>query len=125
MDEQIREALTTNQTIDITTIGRSTRQTRRIETALFVVDDQPYLSGFSGKRDWYANLLANPAFTLHLKQSVVADLPAVATPITDHATRWAVMRPLLHRINRSGELDAWVAASRLVSISVDGANGSA
>lgn len=123
MDEQIRKALTTNQTIDITTIGRSTRQPRRIETALFVVDDQPYLSGFPGKRDWYANLLVNPAFTLHLKQSVVADLPAIATPITEQAARRAVMRPLLHRINLSSELDAWVAASPLVSISVDGATG--
>jgi len=125
MDEQIRQALATNQTIEITTIGRSSGQPRRIETALFVIDHRPYLSGFPGKRDWYANLLANPAFTLHLKQSVVADLPAVATPITDHAARQAVMKPLLLRINRSSEIDAWVAASPLVAISVDGANGSA
>ena len=38
-------------------------------------------------RDWLANVLAEPAFTLRLKQSQAVDLPARAVPVTDRATR--------------------------------------
>ncbi len=83
MDETIREALRRDRTIDITTMGRASGLPRRMETWFYRVDDQIYLTGSPGRRDWYANLLHNPEFTFHLKQSVVADLPAKAAPITD------------------------------------------
>ncbi len=84
--------LANDRTIDITTIGRSSGLPRRIETWFYRVDDQIYLTGSPGRRDWYANLLANPDFTFHLKQSIVADLPARATPITDPEERRADLR---------------------------------
>src|SRR5687767_8612211 len=92
----IREALGTDRTIDITTIGRSSGQPRRIETWFYRVGDQFYLTGSPGRRDWYANLLSNPEFTFHLKHSVVADLPARATPITDPDERKTILSRILN-----------------------------
>ena len=95
MDERVRQALANDRTIDITTTGRSSGLPRRIETWFYRVDDQIYLTGSPGRRDWYANLLANPDFTFHLKQSVAADLPARATPITDPEERRAIFERIL------------------------------
>jgi hypothetical protein len=83
LDPNVRQALAEDRTIDISTIGRRSGLPRRIETWFYRVDDHIYLTGSPGRRDWYANLLQNANFTFHLKRSVVADLPATATPITD------------------------------------------
>src|SRR5579883_2704184 len=92
MDEAVREALSKGGTIDITTTGRKTGEPRRIEIAFFTSNGTVYISGIPGRpRSWYANMLADPAFTFHLKQGVTADLPARATPITDEATRRTVL----------------------------------
>jgi deazaflavin-dependent oxidoreductase (nitroreductase family) len=78
MDETIRLALATDETIDITTMGRKSGQPRRIEIWFRQVNGRTYITGTPGPRDWYANLLENPNFTFHLKESVQADLPARA-----------------------------------------------
>lgn len=125
MDPRLQAALTTNQTIEMTTTGRTSGKPHRVETALIVVDGRLYLSGFPGKRDWYANLLAHPAFTLHLKERVVADVPAIATPVGDANARRQIIDTIVTRWHRRDELEAWVAASPLMILSVDGANGAA
>ena len=84
MDERVHQALAIDRTIDITTTGRSSGLPRRIETWFYRVDDQIYMTGSPGRRDWYANLLANPDFTFHLKQSVGAE-PRSRNP--DHRSR--------------------------------------
>ena len=83
MDDAIRTALETERTIDITTTGRRSGLPRRIEIWFHNVDGEVYITGLPGERDWYANLMADPAITLHLKQSVVADLTGKAVAITD------------------------------------------
>ncbi len=85
MDERVRQALANDRTIDITTTGRSSGLPRRIETWFYRVDDQIYLTGSPGRRDWYANLLANPDFTFHLKQSVARGTSRSRNP--DHRSR--------------------------------------
>jgi hypothetical protein len=117
MDEQIRRALEQDQTIDITTRGRKTGTLRRIEIWYHYVNGHVYISGLPGKRDWYANLVVNPEFTFHLKQSVQADLPARATPITDEAQRRAIMSHIVRTTGHSAELDKWVQDSPLVEVS--------
>lgn len=114
MDEQVRQALARDRTIDITTIGRESGQPRRIEMAFSNLDGDIYITGTPGKRDWYANLLAHPDFTFHVKQSAAADLAARATPITDPDTRRAILTRILDKLGRSGDLDAWMAGSPLV-----------
>jgi hypothetical protein len=116
VDTEIQAALERDRTIDITTAGRLSGEPRRIETWSYPVDGKVYLSGSPGRRDWYANLLANPDFVFHLKRSVQADLPARARPITDEAERRAVIRRIFEALGRSGDGEAWVAGSPLVEV---------
>jgi deazaflavin-dependent oxidoreductase (nitroreductase family) len=116
MNEQIKRALERGRTIDITTTGRKTGEPRRIETWYHYLDGRIYLTGTPGKRDWYANLRANPDFMFHLKQDVVADLAARAQPIDDQTERRAVFTRILRNIDRSKDLESWIAGSPLVEV---------
>jgi deazaflavin-dependent oxidoreductase (nitroreductase family) len=96
MRDDVRAALaapvsTRQRTIDITTTGRRSGRPRRIEIWFYRFEDSLYLSGTPGQRDWLANLTAEPRFTFHLKHGVVADLPAVATVITDPRERRRIL----------------------------------
>src|SRR5215208_5198640 len=117
MDEHVHQALAKDRTIDITTTGRSSGLPHRIETWFYRVDDQIYLTGSPGRRDWYANLLTNPDFTFHLKQSATADLPARATPITDPEERRALFERILSDLEGTQDLEAWLAGSPLMAVS--------
>ncbi len=77
----VEEALAHDRVIDITTTGRKTGEPRRIEIWYHRIDGRYFITGSPGARDWYANLVATPGFTFHLKQSVRADLAATATPV--------------------------------------------
>ena len=116
IDERIAQALAHDRTIDITTIGRKSGQPRRIEIWFYRADGRIYLSGGPGRRSWYANLLANPDFTFHLKGSVRADLLARATPVTDPGERRAIFTRILVDLQRSNDLDAWAAGSPLMEV---------
>ncbi len=115
-----------DRTIDITTVGASTGIPRRIEVWFHRVDGRWYLTGVPGPRSWYANLRANPRFTVHLKHGVRADLPATAVPV-DEATRRRVITTVLDLQNRPENaarvprqnLDDWLARSPLVEIVFD------
>lgn len=94
------DSLVAERTVDIVTTGRRSGQPRTTEIWTTVVDGEIHIAGTPGAshadvehqpRDWLANLLAEPAFTLRLKQSVHVELPARATPVTDPATRRAVL----------------------------------
>jgi deazaflavin-dependent oxidoreductase (nitroreductase family) len=109
----VLEALRRERTIDITTIGARSREPRRIETWAWVADGAVYLTGTPGRRDWYANLKANPELTLHLKRGLRADLPARARPIEDPGKRRAVLSRLRPG---SSDLEAWISHAPLVEI---------
>ena len=121
MNEQIRQALERGRVIDITTIGRMSGQPRRLEIWFHNLDGTIYITGTPGKRGWYANLLAQPAFTFHLKEGLIADLPAEASPITDPVERRRVFTRILGNLGRSNDLAAWLAGSPLVSVTFPGA----
>lgn len=123
MNEAVREALMRDRTIDITTTGRTSGQPRRIEIWFHTIDGAIYITGLPGRRDWYANLLAHPAFVFHLKGSVTADLPAWAIPILDSETRRAIFTPVLTALGRSADLPAWLERSPLVLVTFDGDAG--
>ena len=123
-----RSATIEERTIDITTKGRRSGAARRIEICFYRFEDAVYLSGVPGQRtrDWLANLAAEPNFTFHLKHHVVADLPAVATVITDPAERRRVLINFVDDFNhRHGPdspwpeavLQEWVEASPLAKVS--------
>ena len=83
MEPKIENALLTDTLIDLTTVGRQTGQPRRIEIWFHYVDGKLYITGTPGTRGWYANMLANPDVTFHLKQSIQKDIPARAIPIKE------------------------------------------
>ncbi len=116
MDMETERALKTDSLIDITTTGRKTGKPHRIEIAFHNFDGVLYISGRPGPRDWYANLVANPRFTFHLKQSTHADLPATAIPITDEAARRKVLSRVVARWRREDQLEAFVQGSPLVEV---------
>lgn len=117
MDEAVQRGLENDRTIDITTIGRRSGEPRRIEIWRYRYGGRTFLSGSPGTRDWYANLVAHPGFTYHLKGSVQADLDAVARPITDQAERREVIAGILEDLGRgSGNLEEWVTSSPLAEV---------
>ena len=118
MDDAVRSALGVDELIDITTTGRSSGQPRRIEIWFHVIEDAVYLSSMPGKRSWNANLVANPGFTFHFKQSLVRDVAARATAITDPAIKRDVFAKMKNAESRMShmDIDVWVAESPLVLV---------
>jgi deazaflavin-dependent oxidoreductase (nitroreductase family) len=119
MDEQVRRALERDRVIDITTIGRTSGRPRRLEMWFHNLDGRIYITGTPGTRDWYANMLANPRFTFHLKRTTVADLPARAEPVIGSAERRPVLAAILERLGHPQDLDAWDAGSPLVRVTFE------
>jgi len=137
MREDVRAALAIDgsstledRTIDITTTGRRSGELRRIEIVFYRLGDDIYLSGIPAPkpRDWLLNLAARPAFTVHLKHRVVADLPATATVIVDAAERRRVLAVFVEEFNRrngpdtpwpQAVLDEWVEDSPLVKVTIE------
>jgi hypothetical protein len=134
MRDEVRDALAIDRfstpeqrTIDITTTGRRSGKPRRIEIWFYRFEDSIYLSGTPapGTRDWLANLAAEPHFIFHLKRPVAADLPAVATVITDPDERRRILGKFVDEFNdrRSPDspgpkavLDEWVERSPLARV---------
>jgi deazaflavin-dependent oxidoreductase (nitroreductase family) len=120
--DSIRSALTQGGIIDITTTGRRSGQPRRIEIVYHVIDGRFYIGGMPNPdrtRRWLSNLEADPKFTFHLKNRVSADLPATARVITDEVERRTVLEHIARAWNRT-DLDAMVADSPLVEVTIDG-----
>ena len=118
-DEQIEQALERDLTIDITTVGRKTGSPRRTEIWFHNLAGRLFITGLPGRRDWYANLVANPNFTFHLKESVQADLPATARPITAEAERREIIARIHKKLAGDRDLEAWVRDSPLVEVELD------
>ena len=96
MDQAVKEAMDRGGIADITTIGRKTGKSRRIEIYFHQFDGEYYLTGRHGaKRDWEANIVANPEFTLHLKRGITADVPVVGEPEPDPEERGRILRRAL------------------------------
>jgi len=133
--DDIREALAKGgspnieeRTIDITTIGRRSKEPRRIEICFYSFEGSTYLSGIPGPRtrDWLLNLEAEPHFVFHLKHGVTTDLSATATVITDRDERRRVFADFVDTFNRRNgpdspwpraSLDEWVERSPLAKVS--------
>jgi deazaflavin-dependent oxidoreductase (nitroreductase family) len=116
MKPDIRKALERGGIIDITTTGRRSGRPHRIEIAFHSLDGKVYISGMPGRRDWYANLLAVPEFTFHLKRGLQADLPARAAPIREPVERRRLLERIARSWGREKGLERFVADSPLVQV---------
>jgi len=135
MREEVRQALVigpsstlAERTIDVTTTGRRSGQPRRIETVFYRFENDVFLSGIPAPRPraWLLNLVAEPHFVFHLKHRVIADLPAIATVISEPGERRRILSQFVDEFNRrngpdspwpTAVLQEWVEGSPLVRVS--------
>ena len=124
MDATVKAALESDKTVDITTTGRRSGRSVRIETWYYRSRGRYFLSGSPGKRDWQANLIANPRMKFHLKESMTRSLDATAVPIRDVHERRRIISGF-DRFREGAEtflgsdLDAWVEGSPLIELVFD------
>ena len=124
MDAAVKAALESDKTVDITTTGRRSGRSVRIETWYYRSRGRYFLSGSPGKRDWQANLIANSRMKFHLKESMSLTLDATAIPIKDIDERRTVISGF-DRFREGAEtflgsdLDAWVEGSPLIELVFD------
>jgi deazaflavin-dependent oxidoreductase (nitroreductase family) len=121
MGQEIARALSSGGIADITTIGRKTGLPRRIEIYFHQFDGDLYLTGRPGfKRDWQANIEANPEFRLHLKRGVVADVGVRGEPEPDREVRARILLRVLVESwgtdpeKARADLDRWVDTSPFI-----------
>ena len=121
LSEATRAALNRSQVIDLTTTGRRTGQQRRIEIFLHHDDGQLFITGMpraDRTRDWIYNIEADPHVVVHLKQSVVIDVPATASVVTDPDERRPFIEAAARRWRRTDVPDM-LRHSPLIVLTVD------
>lgn len=117
----VARALANDLVIDITTIGRSSGEPKRLEIWFHNVDDRYYITGRPGPRSWYANVLATPAITFHFKESTEADLEGTARAVTDADAKRSFFlsaKKLSEYINEDN-VQEWVDGSPLIEVVFD------
>jgi hypothetical protein len=92
--------LRNDRLIDIITTGAKTGLPRKTEIWFTNIDDRIFICGTPdaegsnqprSRRDWLANLIANPDFLFCFKESSQLQLPARAVPVTDPEERRQIM----------------------------------
>ena len=118
VEEAVRQALAADRVVDITTTGKKTGLPRRKEIWVWTLEQGGHvISGRPGRpRDWYANLLANPEFTVHVKRGAQADLRARAVPVPDPVERRLIITEIARRGGNEDELEERVERSPLVRV---------
>lgn len=104
------------RTIELTTIGRHSGSAARIEIWWFHVDGRFIITGTPGRRDWYANVLANPDVIVH---TPVGDVAGTAKPISDPGFRNRVFtHPDVGWYQTQVELERLVATAPMIEITL-------
>jgi deazaflavin-dependent oxidoreductase (nitroreductase family) len=117
--ESVANAIGRGGLVDITTRGRRSGRSRRIEIVAFAIDGRIWISGLPGRRDWLANLRADPHLIVHLKRHVRADFPATARLVSDPAERRDVLTQVTRAWRREHQLEAFLARSPLIEVVFD------
>jgi deazaflavin-dependent oxidoreductase (nitroreductase family) len=126
MDDAIRRSLATSQVIDLTTTGRRTGESRRIEIFVHNLDGRLVISGMpiAGRtRAWLRNAQADPEVTLHYKAlGPDAAVTGRARVVTDPAERRELLAGVARNWGRD-DLDVMVEHSPLMVVEVPGYPG--
>lgn len=116
MNEAIRKALDEDNLVDITATGRKSGEPRKFEIMLRRYEGKYYIAGRPEPKGWYANMIANPDITLHLKQSVQAELPAIAHDVQGAVERRQLFQHFFGASEMMDDLDQWVERAKLIEI---------
>lgn len=109
--------LAATRTVDLTTTGRRSGNPARIEIWWFHVDDRFVITGTPGSRDWYANVLADPAVTIH---APFGDFSGRAVIIDDDEFRRRVFTdPAIGWYKSQTELQQLVESAPMIEIELD------
>lgn len=126
MTPEAEAALANDLIIDITTTGAKSGEPRRLEIWFHRIGGKYYITGRPGPRSWHANLIANPDFTIHLKQTAQADLPASAKVISAPAAKRSIFQAAIDEQTKLAEhitpenISDWTTASPLIEFTVAG-----
>lgn len=113
-----RATLAAHRTIDLTTTGRRSGRSRRIEIWWFHVDDRFIITGTPGRRDWLANIRADPTIIIHVGGE---DIGARAVPIDDlEFRRRFFTRPATSWYSSQSELERLVETAPMVEVPFPG-----
>jgi hypothetical protein len=128
--DAILRSLLDERTVDIVTIGRRSNEARTTEIWTTVTDGQTYICGTPNAsqpgierqpRDWLANLVRHPQFTVRLKTSVRVDLTATAERVEDSTERRRVLTaPNTEYYRNAVSLAAAIAHSPMVRVQFTG-----
>jgi deazaflavin-dependent oxidoreductase (nitroreductase family) len=95
LDSATTARLARIRTIDLTTLGRRSGRPATVEIWWFHSEDRFIVTGTPGRRDWYANVLANPTVQVRARSEeyqgrakVVNDREFRQRFFTDGAARW-------------------------------------
>ncbi len=114
------DRLARSATIDLTTIGRKSGRPRRVEIWWFRIDGRFIVTGTRGRRDWLANILANPQVVVRVAGR---DIEALAAVVTDEGFRRRVFtRPETRWYSTVEELELLVATAPMIELHL-GAEG--
>lgn len=108
--------------IDLTTTGRQSGRPRRIEIVFHHVDGRLIITGRPDPhrtRAWIHNIEADPRVTVHLKGTLVADLPGTARVIRDDAERQAIAAWVVGNAWPRMDPEAMAAASPMIEVTLD------
>ena len=129
--DEVRTSLFGERTVHIVTVGRRTGLERVTEIWTTPLFGRLFICGtpnaakpgvWHQPRDWYANLLARPAFVLRLVRGTHADLPARAEQVADPARRRAILEApsTAYYRDRAMSFEAALAHSPIVEVTFTG-----
>jgi deazaflavin-dependent oxidoreductase (nitroreductase family) len=114
--QPLHHELARYRTIDLTTTGRRSGRPTRIEIWWFHVDGRFIITGTPGKRDWLANVKADPKIVIH---SPLGDHPGTAVVVDDVEFRRRVFTdPEIGWYRSQAELDRLVAKAPMIEIDI-------
>lgn len=111
------DRMASHLTIALTTTGRRSGRPRTVEIWWFRVDGRFVITGTPGRRDWLANVRADPRVTIDVDGYQVS---ATVTPVTDEDFRRRVFtNPMTSWYSSQTELDRLVATAPMVEVIFD------
>jgi deazaflavin-dependent oxidoreductase (nitroreductase family) len=114
MTPELLGRLVAQRTIDLTTYGRQSSLPRRIEIWWFHIEGRFIITGTPGRRDWLANVRANPEVIVH---AAGHDLPGTAVEVTDPDFRRRVCGARLTRwYSSQAEMDSLVGSAPMIEV---------
>jgi hypothetical protein len=98
--DRVLAGLLGDRTVDIITTGARSGSARTTEIWTTIIGGEVFICGTPNAsragvervpRDWLANLITHPRFTLHLKSTIHADLAAEAATVSNPDERVRIM----------------------------------